>query len=126
MLFEEWMMQYRLGVLRDVAITNNPRRENSNGSYTGSDYLVNWGQRGRVGELWVKQRAEWVLENILTELDVSAAGDQLIVPLPMFSGQSWLDNLLLSPQPMNRSNKSHRHQESFERLKPHGKPLPRK
>ncbi|TCI05485.1 hypothetical protein EZV61_05990 [Corallincola luteus] len=121
MLFEELMMQYRLSVQRDVAITNNPSDEEA----SSSDYIVNWGQRGRIAEPWITERATWVLENILSELDPHSVVESLITPIPMNMGDSWADNLLLGPQENKnlRTNRDKKEQ-GIERLRYHGKPLP--
>ena len=88
MLFEELMMSSRLGVARDVAVTNQPE-----GNATAGDYLVSWGQRGRVAAPGVRERALWVAEQILPEAEPSTLLEQLPAPLLMRPGESWLDNL---------------------------------
>lgn len=89
MLFEEAMMRHRYGIERDIAVTNLPEQ------ITGDSILVEWGQRGRIGESRVKARLPLVLEEILP----SANGDSIInglpAPTPMISGLSWNTNLVL-------------------------------
>lgn len=88
MLFEELMMSSRLGVARDVAVTNQPE-----GDATAADYIVNWGQRGRVAAPGVRERALWVAEQILPDADPATLLEQLPEPVTMRPGESWLDNL---------------------------------
>ncbi|MEI6858868.1 MAG: hypothetical protein V5788_03615 [Shewanella sp.] len=103
MLFEEAMMSYRYGIIRDIGITDNP--ENA----TASNITVDWGQRGRIGEKssgsQIPQRAAFVINQILPTLD----GTQLIANLPspiqMTQGLSWADNLVISPQQSLTSQK---------------------
>ena len=56
MLFEELMMQLRYDVFRDTAVTNLPSAED----VSSRDYIVSWGQRGRIGETHIKPRVEFV------------------------------------------------------------------
>ncbi|MCH1931832.1 hypothetical protein L9G16_16775 [Shewanella sp. A25] len=90
MLFEEAMMSYRYQILRDVAVTNAPDVVNSD------TVIVDWGQRGRIGDDSLQARAALVIDGILPELD----GDTLVAALPepiaMQSGKSWRANLSLS------------------------------
>jgi len=91
MLFDAFMMKARFNVDRDIAVTNKPQN-------LGEDYLVIWGQRGRIGELNIKPRVEYVTRRILP--DFSAAADiinNLPEPIAMQSGRSWAENLAISP-----------------------------
>ncbi|MBE7214881.1 hypothetical protein MK852_07210 [Shewanella benthica] len=96
MLFEEAMMSYRFGIMRDVGITDNP--DNA----TAASITVDWGQRGRIGEnspgSTVPQRAAFVINQILPALDGAQLIGNLPSPIQMNQGQSWLDNLTISPQ----------------------------
>ena len=93
MLFEELMMQVRYSVLRDVAITNNP-----SGSFiSASDYIVEWGQRGRIGESQIKTRAAFVANRVLPEFDSTTAINNLAAPIEMIKADNWIENLTLSP-----------------------------
>lgn len=93
MLFDGFMMKARYDVDRDVAITN----------YVGAggfanDYIVDWGQRGRIGEENIKPRIAFVVERILPEFDdYQTVIDNLPDPIQMESGKSWIDNLAISP-----------------------------
>ncbi|QSX42326.1 hypothetical protein [Shewanella cyperi] len=95
MVFEELMMNYRHGVLRDVAVTDSPANP------TASTVIVDWGQRGRIGDDALAQRAAFVLEGIFPEWDGTAIVASLPAPIAMQSGQSWLTNLTISPQGAN-------------------------
>ncbi|UAA40335.1 hypothetical protein KIH87_08380 [Paraneptunicella aestuarii] len=85
MLFERFMMLYRLGVSADVAVIdvdNNP------------DFDVHWGQRNRINDATLESRTDYVVRTIFPE--VSPA--QLLADLPqqenMVRGVSWFDNLM--------------------------------
>lgn len=93
MLFEELMMKSRYSIDRDVAITNNP----SGGNVTALDYIVAWGQRGRIGEAHIKPRVSFSAKRILPEFDSDSAITALAAPIPMVIGDNWLDNLTISP-----------------------------
>lgn len=91
MLFEEAMMSHRYGILRDVGVTDKPD------SPTASNILVDWGQRGRIGEDTIEARAALVINEILPELDGNTLVGELPDPIQMTQGLSWLDNLMISP-----------------------------
>lgn len=93
MLFDGFMMKARYDIDRDVAITNYVGA----GGYA-SDYIVDWGQRGRIGEENIKPRIAFVVERILPEFeDYQFVIDNLPEPIAMESGKSWIDNLAISP-----------------------------
>lgn len=91
MLFEELMMQHRYNVYRDVAVTNNPSHKDD----TSGDYIVDWGQRGRLAEPQLNQRLNFVVENVLPEFDAASAISELPAAIEFTSGLSWRDNLVL-------------------------------
>ncbi|GAA5219274.1 hypothetical protein ACFSJ3_18790 [Corallincola platygyrae] len=121
MLFEELMLQYRLGLFRDVSVTNNPGTD-----AVAEDYVVTWGQRGRVAEPWITSRAFWVQSNILPSLGQQEIADSLSTPIPMRAGDNWVENLELTPSPLrlNSLDASANKNLPIERLRLHGKPLP--
>ncbi|KGJ87380.1 hypothetical protein [Colwellia psychrerythraea] len=92
MLFEELMMQYRFGVIRDVAITNQPTGNN----ISASDYIVTWGQRGRIGDDKLTDRVLFSAIRVLPEFDSQTAIATVPMPIEMVSGNSWLGNLAIS------------------------------
>src|SRR5262245_19051676 len=92
MLFEELMMEVSLGVDRDVAVTNRPTVAQP----TGADYIVAWGQRNRVGDPLVRERARLVAHRILPEALSDAELDALPTPRQMQPGRTWTDNLAIS------------------------------
>lgn len=109
LLFEELMMQSRFNVFRDVAVTNLPTGDN----ISASDYIVTWGQRGRIGNTNIKLRAEYSAARILTEFDSTEALSKVSAPVMMITGDDWLENLAISPdsnainteaKPKNRSS----------------------
>ncbi|QDP01487.1 hypothetical protein [Thalassotalea sp. PS06] len=92
-LFEETMMALRYGVRRDTAVTNQPQGDN----ITGNDYIVSWGQRGRVAVNDILPRAIFVTERLLPEFDINNRADDLLPPVLMTPGLSWIENLALTP-----------------------------
>jgi len=90
MLFEEAMMSHRYGILRDVGVTDKPQNP------TSSNIIVDWGQRGRIAEDTIQDRAALVINQILPELDGNNLIEHLPEPLQMVQGLSWFDNLSLS------------------------------
>jgi len=94
-LFSFLMLRYREAIDADIAVTNHPRGEN----VTGSDYIVAWGQRGRIGEASLRPRLRFTARRVLPDLDVPAALASLPTPQPMRPGESWIDNLVLGGPP---------------------------
>jgi hypothetical protein len=90
-LFDFLMLRYRLGIDADVAVTNLPRNANA----TGADYIVAWGQRGRVGEAKIRPRVRLIAQALLPELGVERALDSLPAPRLMRPGADWISNLNL-------------------------------
>jgi hypothetical protein len=90
-LFSFLMLRYRYGIDADIAVTNFPKGE----SVTARDYVVTWGQRGRIGEERLKARLRFAAEHVLPELDVAAALASLPAPKLMRPGQDWVANLNL-------------------------------
>ncbi|MFQ6372370.1 PKD domain-containing protein [Shewanella sp. YIC-542] len=90
MLFEEAMMSYRLGIQRDVAITDKPAQ------VSASTVTVSWGQRGRIAKDSIQPRAAMIIDYIMPEINGAALEASLPTPLPMRSGESWLANLNLT------------------------------
>ncbi|TPH16437.1 hypothetical protein [Litorilituus lipolyticus] len=100
MLFEELMMQSRYRVFRDVAITNQPTGSN----VSGADYIVTWGQRGRIGEAKLKQRVFFSASRVLPEFDSNTALNNVPAPIQMIVGDNWIENLTISSQQTNFAN----------------------
>ncbi|WP_297895916.1 hypothetical protein [Shewanella sp.] len=91
MLFEEAMMSYRYQILRDVAVTNKPE------VLTADTVIVDWGQRGRIGDSNLENRAALVIDEMLPELDGISLITSLPAPIAMTQGQSWRQTLAISP-----------------------------
>jgi hypothetical protein len=102
MLFEELMMYSRLSVQRDVAVTNRP----TGTPVYANDYIVTWGQRGRVGENTIKTRAQFVAQRVLPEFDATNAISNLPNPIEMQPGADWIQNLILNEpkQPTSKTS----------------------
>ncbi len=90
-LFSFLLLRVRYGVDADVAITNHPQGDN----VTAHDYIVTWGQRGRIGEAAIKPRVAFGAPRLLPELDVAAALASLPAPKLMRPGEDWVANLEL-------------------------------
>jgi hypothetical protein len=97
MLFDGFMMKIRFDISRDVAITNSPKS-------TDEQYIVNWGQRGRIGEESIKPRVLFAVSHILPEVkDVESLINDLPNPIMMNAGETWSDNLNISLLPYQQS-----------------------
>lgn len=97
MLFEELMMQSRFNVIRDVAITNQPSGEN----ISTADYIVTWGQRGRIGDDKLRDRVLFTASRVLPEFDSQTAMNLVSAPIEMLEGNNWLENLTISPNELS-------------------------
>lgn len=116
MLFEEIMMQNRFQVFRDIAITNQPTGDNT----SSQDYIVTWGQRGRIGEENIKPRVAFSASRVLPEFDSNGALAAVTSPIAMTDGEDWLENLTLSPLSISSTKK----QRSLEITTKQNKPPP--
>jgi hypothetical protein len=96
---EEFLMTSRLGIRRDVAITDK-----ITDSTTAATLFVRWGQRGRVGEAAIKPRIKAAVQQLTPWADPTGVTvDNLAAPLFMRPGDTWSGNLTL-PAPLG-SNK---------------------
>jgi hypothetical protein len=93
MTLEETLMSARLGIRRDAAITDKIQPMS-----TGSNLIVRWGQRGRVGEPAIKPRARSLVTQLAAWADPNAV-DALAAPIAMRAGDSWTGNLVLPAIP---------------------------
>ncbi len=91
MLFEEAMMSHRYQILRDVAITNKPA------ILTADSLIIDWGQRGRIAQDSLENRAALVIDEMLPELNGISLVESLPEPINMVQGQSWRQTLAISP-----------------------------
>lgn len=89
MLHEEFMMLYRHGIQRDVAVTGP-----ITATTTGSNLIVTWGQRSRITDPTIKPRLKTVLQQMSPWIDVNII-DTMGAPIAMRPGQSWTANLVL-------------------------------
>ena len=91
MLFDAFMMKIRFDINRDVAITSSPKSANES-------YIVTWGQRGRIGDENIKPRVLYAVSHILPEVtDLESLVGDLPSPIMMKVGETWSDNLNISP-----------------------------
>ena len=93
MSLEEFLMQHRLGILRDVAFTDKVTA-----SSTSASIIVRWGQRGRVGDSSIKPRVRAIVQQLTPWLDPLAV-DALPAPLSMRVGDNWAANVALPAIP---------------------------
>ena len=93
MLFEELMMFSRYNIVRDVAVTNQPQGE----TVFADNYIVDWGQRGRIGDEEIKPRVGYVARRVLPSFDADSVIDTLPAPVAMTAGDDWIENLGISP-----------------------------
>lgn len=96
MLFEEAMMSHRYGILRDMGVTDRP--ENA----SASTIIVDWGQRGRIGQNSLQDRAAFVLDGIFPSINGTSLISDLPEPIAMKPGESWSENLEISPLVNNK------------------------
>lgn len=82
MMFEQFMMLYRMNVSADVAVI---------GRVNNNDALVTWGQRHRINQDTLQARTAFTVERILPELNVTSIQAELPAVIQMPSGQSWFD-----------------------------------
>jgi hypothetical protein len=83
MTVEELLMQRRLGIQREFAVTDA-----ITSASTASSIVVRWGQRGRVGESTIKPRAAMIAQALVPWLGAGEV-DLLPAPVPMRVGESW-------------------------------------
>lgn len=88
MLVEEIMMRHHHGVDREIAYTNMPAGDDAR--YCDF-YVVHWGVRNRIAEPLVRSRAEFGLQLLLDQADVSAYFQGLPSQWHMATGRDWCD-----------------------------------
>lgn len=94
--FDELMLLYWFDLERDNAITGKPAMPSSN----DNDYLIAWGQRSRVRDALVKQRALFAQQRILPSLDLSAWAAALPAPVELTIGAGWAESIVVNGQPV--------------------------
>lgn len=82
MLTEEYLMGYRYGILYDQGITG-----------LAPDYVISQAERGRIGHDRITPRAEFVINNILPNIDVNVASATLAAPIILPAGVNWRDTV---------------------------------
>jgi len=95
MLFGEVMMKMRFNVDRHFAFTSKPDKENP----TGDDFIVGFGQKNRIYDPRIKERAKYIAQYLLPEAsqDVIQFLNNNTQPEDMTVGDSWLKNLNITP-----------------------------
>jgi hypothetical protein len=111
MLFDGFMMAARYNIFRDVAVTSQPQD-------TGDEYIVTWGQRGRIGEENIKPRVTFVTGRILPEfVNAAAVINNLPPPIAMEAGKTWAENLNISPDAATSNSVSSVHNSVSEKTR---------
>lgn len=84
MLMEELMMKYHFDITREIAYTNT-----SSSSYCNA-YIIQWGEKGRIGDTNVKEAARLVASLVLPEEDLNIFIDNLPAPT-MDTNRDWCE-----------------------------------
>ncbi len=92
LLFQAALMKKHFDIDIDIAFTNKPDSEEA----PCDKYLVAWGERNRIGHVLVKNRSQFVVENILPDYDWSSFFENMESEKQMATNQSWCDNLALN------------------------------
>ncbi len=97
-LFDTLMMSYHFGIEEEFAVTNNPGR----GAAAGA-YVVHSGQRGRISDTAVVERAAWVANAIYPDVaaDVEAHLRDLPAPRALREGSTFGSNQFADSAPSN-------------------------
>ncbi|PKF60762.1 hypothetical protein CW745_12870 [Psychromonas sp. psych-6C06] len=102
MLFQATMLNYYYGIEMDSAFVIKPQ----NDSNYCEDYIVGWGQRNRIADPMSKQRAQFVSEQLLTDLDLSPFFAQLTPPQTFPDLTNWCNISLSSTDESNSFSES--------------------
>ena len=104
MLFEESMMKYHYDIDRDVGFVS-----------TDSNNTIGWGERGRIRDNDVKQRAKYVVKNLFPNEDAKWDNffDNLGASTALQSGSKWFDTATQNSNFSQRSLGSKKHIEDF-------------
>lgn len=90
-LFDAFMLKVRYNVSRDVAVSDQAYDQ------------IFWGQRGRIGEEWIKPRVEFVATRILPELTLAPQlVESLEPPTPLDISNNWRASVSIASQ--NKTN----------------------
>ncbi len=89
MMFEEAMMQHYYGITREVAFTDRPEGD----EVFCDDYIVRWGERGRVGHEQIRPRLALILPLLLDHSNTEPYLNSLPDAEPMTNNLGWCANL---------------------------------
>lgn len=112
MLFEEAMMSHRYDILRDMGVTDRPQNA------TAETIIVDWGQRGRIGQNSLQDRAAFVIDNIFPNMNGTNLISNLPEPIEMKSGDSWSKNLTISPSARTKESRANQQSSVQELIAP--------
>jgi hypothetical protein len=85
MLFEDTMMKIHFNVDKELAYIEAPEQKGPGG---GKEF-IGWGQRNRIGDPWVKERAKFAIQELLPARDYSDRIDALLNPIQLNAGTDW-------------------------------------
>lgn len=84
MISEEILSYCWFGIQRDFATSNRP---------TSGDFIVGWGERGRIAEPQVSDAARFVLRELLPGVSFDSCLSSLPAPVKLHAGATWASNL---------------------------------
>ncbi|MCW8092425.1 hypothetical protein [Alteromonas sp. ASW11-130] len=90
-LFEQFMMLYRIEASSDVGVFTDETFENET-------YILTWGQRNRINHHSVQQRAKYVVNRVLPELNVTSIQAALPEPQVLPAGTDWYETVTLDDE----------------------------
>jgi hypothetical protein len=100
MLLEELMSKYRFNYDREIAYAN------AGDSAYCDDYLVAWGQTGRIGDSKVKEAARLAVKNLIPEINLDSFIDNLELPEQSTSGIDWCAPIRLQARALGKGSLS--------------------
>lgn len=106
MLLEELMSKYHFDIDREIAYTN------AASSIFCKDYLIQWGQTGRIGDVNVKEAARIAVNNLIPEADLDTFIDNLALPQQTTSGIDWCGPLDLEARPLAKGASHYNNQDT--------------
>ncbi len=85
MLTEEVLSYCFYGIQRDFATSNKPA--------AGQDFVVGWGERGRIAQPAVREAARFVTRELLPGVALDSCYESLPATVKLRSGATWTSNL---------------------------------
>lgn len=111
MLFEAALMKQFFDFDYDVSFVDTPANPSA-----CDDYVVRWGEFNRIGDTNVKARAQYIIGELLPDLDTTMFFQNLAGPTWMTNGISWCENLANKTVTTTTISKSGTETESLRRI----------